>query len=79
MSLKNYKLGELIKIFDERNSYNIKKFYGININKEFIPTFANTSPSHPYEWADDIYLDIFYCIIVVVGLNRCSPVAIAYS
>lgn len=42
MALTKYKIGELIKIVDERNSYGIKAFYGININKEFMPTVANT-------------------------------------
>lgn len=43
MALKTYKLGELISVVDERNSEGIKKFYGININKEFMPTVANTN------------------------------------
>lgn len=42
MELSKYKIGQLIKIVDERNSYGIKDFYGININKEFMPTVANT-------------------------------------
>ena len=43
MALKTYKLGELISVVDERNLERIKKFYGININKEFMPTVANTN------------------------------------
>lgn len=43
MANKTYKLGELIEIVDERNSYGIRKFYGININKEFMPTVADTN------------------------------------
>ena len=42
MALTKYRIGQLIKIVDERNSYGIKAFYGININKEFMPTAANT-------------------------------------
>lgn len=42
MALNRYKIGSLIKIVDERNSYGIKAFYGININKEFMLTVANT-------------------------------------
>ena len=42
MELIKYKVGELITICDERNSYGIKSFYGLNINKEFMPTAANT-------------------------------------
>ena len=42
MGLKKYKLGELITLCDERNSYGYTNFYGLNINKEFMPTWANT-------------------------------------
>lgn len=42
MGLTKYKLGELIETIDERNAYGIRDFYGININKEFMPTVANT-------------------------------------
>ena len=42
MALTKHRIGQLIKIVDERNSYGIKTFYGININKEFMPTVANT-------------------------------------
>jgi type I restriction enzyme S subunit len=43
MALTKYRIGELIRIVDERNSYGIKEFFGININKEFMPTAANTA------------------------------------
>ena len=42
MTMKKYKLGELISVCDERNSYGYINFYGLNINKEFMPTWANT-------------------------------------
>ena len=42
MVLNKYKLGDLIEIVDERNNLGIRDFYGININKEFMPTAANT-------------------------------------
>lgn len=42
MGLNKYKLGELIELCDERNSYGYTNFYGLNINKEFMPTWANT-------------------------------------
>lgn len=42
MGLKKYKLGELISVCDERNSYGYINFYGLNIDKEFMPTWANT-------------------------------------
>ena len=42
MALNKYKIRQLIKVIEERNNYGIKDFYGININKEFMPTVANT-------------------------------------
>lgn len=42
MGLTRYKIGDLISVVDERNNLGIRKFYGININKEFMPTSANT-------------------------------------
>ena len=42
MKLVKYKIGQLISIVDEKNDKGIKAFYGININKEFMPTAANT-------------------------------------
>lgn len=42
MALTKYKIGQLIKLVDERNSYGLKNFSGININKEFMPTVADT-------------------------------------
>ena len=42
MGLKKYKIGKLISVCDERNSYSYTNFYGLNINKEFMPTWANT-------------------------------------
>lgn len=42
MALTKIKIGELIKTVDERNAFGIKDFYGININKDFMPTVANT-------------------------------------
>lgn len=42
MGLNKYKIGELISLIDERNNLGIRRFYGININKEFMPTLAQT-------------------------------------
>ncbi len=42
MALTKCKIGKLISVVDERNDMGIREFYGININKEFIPTSANT-------------------------------------
>ena len=43
MALNKHKIGELVKIVDERNSEGIREFCGININKEFMPTVADTT------------------------------------
>ena len=41
--MAKYKIGDLVSIMEERNSDNaVTDFYGININKEFMPTAANT-------------------------------------
>lgn len=42
MALSKYKIGDLVAIVDERNNLRIREFFGININKEFMPTVANT-------------------------------------
>ena len=42
MALTKCKIGDLISVVDERNSYGITAFYGINIKKGFMPTAANT-------------------------------------
>ena len=42
MGLIKYKIRQLIKVVDERNICGIDRFYGINIDKEFMPTVANT-------------------------------------
>jgi type I restriction enzyme S subunit len=43
MTLNRYKIGSLITNVDERNKSNEPyEFYGININKEFMPSVANT-------------------------------------
>lgn len=42
MALTKYRIGQLIRVVDERNLFGINNFYGINIKKEFMPTVANT-------------------------------------
>lgn len=42
MTLTRYRLGDLIKIVNEKNDLGIRRFYGININKEIMPTNAKT-------------------------------------
>ena len=43
MALTKHKLGELIEFVDERNVDGLRNFYGVNIDKEFMPTVADTS------------------------------------
>lgn len=40
--IKKFKIGELVQLIDERNIFGIRNFYGLNINKEFMPTVAST-------------------------------------
>jgi type I restriction enzyme S subunit len=42
MGLSKIRIGDVISQVDERNSFGITDFYGINIFKEFMPTVANT-------------------------------------
>lgn len=42
MALTKYKIGELVQLIDERNNIGLRNFYGINIDKEFMPTVAST-------------------------------------
>lgn len=42
MALRKVKLGELVELVDERNSTGSRDFRGLNINKRFMPTAANT-------------------------------------
>lgn len=42
MALTKIRIGDFVTLIDERNSFNICDFYGININKEFMPTAAST-------------------------------------
>lgn len=42
MRLTKHKIGELVSVVDERNDIGIRDFCGININKEFMPTVADT-------------------------------------
>lgn len=42
MALTKYRIGDLITAINEENYMRIRRFFGININKEFMPTAANT-------------------------------------
>lgn len=43
VGLHTYRIGDLVKTVDERNSFGISSFYGVNIEKDFMPTAANTT------------------------------------
>lgn len=43
MALTKYKIKQLIALVDEKNRFKCRKFYGVNIHKEFMPTAANTN------------------------------------
>lgn len=43
MALTKYKIKQFITPVDERNRFKCRKFYGVNIHKEFMPTAANTN------------------------------------
>lgn len=43
MALTKHKIGELVSLIDERNSYGLTSFYGINKDKAFMPTVADTT------------------------------------
>ncbi|MCH4040564.1 MAG: restriction endonuclease subunit S [Lachnospiraceae bacterium] len=43
MGLTKHKIGTLITVINERNRYGYKTFYGINKNKIFMPTVADTT------------------------------------
>ena len=43
MALTKHKIGDLVSVVDERNSYGVRDFFGVNINKEFMPTAADTT------------------------------------
>lgn len=42
MGLSRIRIGDLIKVVDERNTFGFMDYYGLNINKDFMPTVANT-------------------------------------
>ncbi len=41
-TVSSYRIGDLVDVVDERNNLGIRDFYGINIDKQFMPTVANT-------------------------------------
>ena len=43
MGLTKERIGELVRLVDERNAEGINDFRGLDINKEFIHTKTNTA------------------------------------
>lgn len=43
MALTKRRIGNLIRVVDERNLEGLRRFYGVNIDKELMPTVANTT------------------------------------
>ena len=74
MALTNYKLGDLIELVDERNSYGFKNFYGVNINKNFIPTVADTSTLNEKKYKV-VRKNRFACNLMHVGRDVAIPIA----
>lgn len=68
-------VGELINYVDERNiDSSIMDFYGININKEFMPTVANIDTVDPkniklYEKTDSYLVECKQVGIRLSGLD----------
>ena len=75
MSLNKFKLGDLIQTVDERNLIGIKKFYGVNINKEFMPTVANTSTLDERKYKV-VRKNRFACNLMHVGRDVAIPLAL---
>ena len=75
MALTKYKLGDLIQTVDERNLIGIKKFYGVNINKEFMPTVANTSTLDERKYKV-VRKNRFACNLMHVGRDVAIPLAL---
>lgn len=74
MTLTKYKLGELIKPVDERNSGRLRNFYGVNINKEFMPTVADTSTLDEKKYKV-VRKNRFACNLMHVGRDIVIPLA----
>lgn len=70
MKLTKYKIRDLIKTVDELNYIGIKDFFGININKEFMPTMAKTEglDEKKYKLVKKIDLYIVECKLVEIDV-----------
>lgn len=76
----NYKqIGQCIRLIDERNrSLDVKNLLGININKNYIPTVANTTDLDLSNYKV-IRKDRFACNIMHVGRDERLPVSLYTS
>lgn len=74
MALIKYKLGELIELVDERNSYGLRNFHGVNIDKEFMPTVADTSTLNETKYKV-VRKNRFACNLMHVGRDVAIPIA----
>ena len=78
MALSKFKLGELIELVDERNSDGLRNFYGVNIDKEFIPTVADTSTLNEKKYKV-VRKNRFACNLMHVGRDVAIPIAFHQS
>lgn len=74
MALNKFKLGELIELVDERNSYGLRNFHGVNIDKEFMPTVADTSTLNETKYKV-VRKNRFACNLMHVGRDVAIPIA----
>ena len=78
MPLIKCKLGELIELVDERNLDGLRNFYGVNIDKEFIPTVADTSTLNEKKYKV-VRKNRFACNLMHVGRDVAIPIAFHQS
>lgn len=78
MALNKYKLGALIELVDERNSYGLRNFHGVNIDKEFMPTVADTSTLNETKYKV-VRKNRFACNLMHVGRDVAIPITFHQS
>ena len=85
MGSTKLKVGDLITVVDERNNIGIREFYGININKEFMPTVANTEglDESKYKIINETIQDIIeylfiFIIYFILSIPLKSIISISY-
>ena len=78
MALTKHKLGELIELVDEKNSDGLRNFHGVNIDKEFMPTVADTSTLNEKKYKV-VRKNRFACNLMHVGRDVAIPIAFHQS